>query len=77
MSEGRPRSKDAPRFGFDDHGLGAAAVKEQLAAIARAEDEVWASGGCCDRFSKWICCHPWQDSMLYKPGWLVCGQGVC
>jgi len=36
----------APRFGFDEDGLGAEAVVEQLEAIARAEDEVWADGGC-------------------------------
>lgn len=40
------RDPHAPRFGFDEEGLGAAEVVAQLDAIARAEDEVWASGQC-------------------------------
>lgn len=35
-----------PRFGFDERGLGAAAVLDELAAIARSEDAVWADGRC-------------------------------
>jgi glutamate/tyrosine decarboxylase-like PLP-dependent enzyme len=46
MADDRSRAANAPRFGFDAHGLGAKAVVEQLDAIARAEDEVWAAGGC-------------------------------
>jgi glutamate/tyrosine decarboxylase-like PLP-dependent enzyme len=46
MADESPRDPGAPRFGFDEHGQGAKAVAEQLAAIARAEDEVWADGGC-------------------------------
>ena len=46
MADDSPRDPGAPRFGFDEQGLGAAAVTEQLAAIARSEDEVWADGGC-------------------------------
>jgi len=46
MADHPPRDSRAPRFGFDERGLGAAAVVEQLGAIARAEDEVWAAGGC-------------------------------
>lgn len=34
------------RFGFDDEGAGAPAVLRELAAIARAEDGVWADGRC-------------------------------
>jgi len=37
---------DAPRAGFDEHGLGAEAVARQLEAVARAEDETWAAGQC-------------------------------
>jgi sphinganine-1-phosphate aldolase len=40
------RDPNAPRFGFDEEGLGADAVLAQLAAAARAEDEVWADGRC-------------------------------
>ena len=36
----------APRFGFDERGLGAAAVVAELERISRAEDGVWADGGC-------------------------------
>ena len=46
MADERSHDPNAPRFGFDEHGLGAEAVVEQLDAIARAEDEVWADGGC-------------------------------
>ncbi len=46
MADETPRDASAIRFGFDDRGLGAAAVVDQLSAIARAEDEVWADGGC-------------------------------
>jgi glutamate/tyrosine decarboxylase-like PLP-dependent enzyme len=46
MTDDSPRDPKAPRFGFDERGLGATAVSDQLAAIARAEDEVWADGGC-------------------------------
>jgi glutamate/tyrosine decarboxylase-like PLP-dependent enzyme len=35
-----------PRFGFDDSGLGAAAVIAELEKISRAEDGVWADGRC-------------------------------
>ena len=37
---------DAPRFGFDEKGLGAEAVIRQLDAIARSEDGTWADGKC-------------------------------
>jgi len=37
---------DAPRFAFDERGLGAEAVIRQLDAIARAEDGTWADGKC-------------------------------
>jgi len=40
------RSPAAPRFGFDEDGLGADAVVRELDAIARAEDSVWAAGKC-------------------------------
>jgi len=40
------RSPGAPRFGFDEEGLGADAVVRELEAIARAEDAVWAAGRC-------------------------------
>ena len=43
MTDSDPRR---PRFGFDEKGLGAAAVTEELAAIARSEDGVWADGRC-------------------------------
>lgn len=43
MADTDPRR---PRFGFDEKGLGAAAVIEELAAIARSEDGVWADGRC-------------------------------
>ena len=43
MTDTDPRR---PRFGFDEKGLGAAAVIEELAAIARSEDGVWADGRC-------------------------------
>jgi glutamate/tyrosine decarboxylase-like PLP-dependent enzyme len=36
----------APRFGFDEKGLGTAAVLRDLAEIARSEDAVWADGLC-------------------------------
>jgi glutamate/tyrosine decarboxylase-like PLP-dependent enzyme len=39
-------SDTTPRFGFDEEGLGAKAVVDQLDAIARAEDGVWADGRC-------------------------------
>ena len=35
-----------PRFGFDEHGLGADAVVRELESIASAEDSVWADGRC-------------------------------
>ena len=37
---------DAPRFAFDERGLGAEAVIRQLDAIARTEDGAWADGKC-------------------------------
>ena len=46
MADETARDSSDPRFGFDERGLGATAVVEQLSAIARAEDEVWADGGC-------------------------------
>lgn len=42
----RRSSPDTPRFGFDPVGLGAETVVQQLDAIARSEDEVWADGKC-------------------------------
>ena len=39
-------SETGPRFGFDEKGLGAAAVVAELDAIARREDGVWADGKC-------------------------------
>jgi glutamate/tyrosine decarboxylase-like PLP-dependent enzyme len=46
MTDDRSQDGNAPRFGFDEHGQGAEGVVQQLDAIARAEDEVWAAGGC-------------------------------
>jgi glutamate/tyrosine decarboxylase-like PLP-dependent enzyme len=51
MSASHPRPPQrpdpaAPRFGFDERGLGADAVLRQLDAIARAEDATWAEGRC-------------------------------
>lgn len=37
---------DAPRFGFDEDGIGAEAVTRALDAIARREDGVWGDGRC-------------------------------
>jgi glutamate/tyrosine decarboxylase-like PLP-dependent enzyme len=47
MSDTTPRTNpSAPRFGFDEKGLGAESVIAELDAIARAEDGVWADGRC-------------------------------
>jgi sphinganine-1-phosphate aldolase len=46
MGEGNRTGPNAPRFGFEEKGLGAEAVLAQLDAIAHAEDEVWADGKC-------------------------------
>jgi glutamate/tyrosine decarboxylase-like PLP-dependent enzyme len=47
MSETPRRTeRSAPRFGFDEKGLGAEAVIAELDAIARREDGVWAEGQC-------------------------------
>ena len=43
MTDTDPRR---PRFGFDEKGLGAPAVIEELAAVAGREDGVWADGRC-------------------------------
>jgi glutamate/tyrosine decarboxylase-like PLP-dependent enzyme len=47
-TSGRPpgREADAPRFRFEEDGLGAEAVTRLLSAVAQREDGVWADGKC-------------------------------